>query len=177
MDTSSCIVTEDEYKVIKIENNLDHLNKDIEQVNDEIEQIKRLLFTHQEETPLQEAEEDDEMDYLETMPKELGSPVQKRKLVPAQKLLRKFRTEEELIEYYEMKAVDHRDRSMSNDQIIENDEEDIFEHIEQHNPKQQRGRRDRSDSLKKNIKRYTQMQRNLNDSRENDFEGFEDDIE
>jgi len=37
MDTSSCIVTEDEYKAIKIENNLENLNKDIEQVNDEIE--------------------------------------------------------------------------------------------------------------------------------------------
>ena len=34
---SSCIVTEDEYKAIKIENNLDNLNKDIEQVNVEIE--------------------------------------------------------------------------------------------------------------------------------------------
>ena len=37
MDTSSYIVTEDEYKAIKIENNLDNLNKDIEQVNVEIE--------------------------------------------------------------------------------------------------------------------------------------------
>lgn len=37
LDTSSFIVTEDEYKAIKIENNLDNLNKDIEQVNVEIE--------------------------------------------------------------------------------------------------------------------------------------------
>jgi hypothetical protein len=30
-------VTEDEYKAIKVENNLDNLNKDIEAVNEEIE--------------------------------------------------------------------------------------------------------------------------------------------
>ncbi len=36
-DTSSCIMFEDDYKAIKLENNLDHLNKDIEIVNDEIE--------------------------------------------------------------------------------------------------------------------------------------------
>lgn len=35
---------EDDYKAIKLENNLENLNKDIEQVNDEIEQIKKLLF-------------------------------------------------------------------------------------------------------------------------------------
>lgn len=29
-DTSSCIVMEDDYKAIKLENNLEHLNKDIE---------------------------------------------------------------------------------------------------------------------------------------------------
>jgi len=44
IDTSSCIVFEDDYKAIKLENNLEHLNKDIELVNDEIEQIKKLLF-------------------------------------------------------------------------------------------------------------------------------------
>lgn len=37
IDTSSCIIFEDDYKAIKLENNLDHLNKDIEIVNDEIE--------------------------------------------------------------------------------------------------------------------------------------------
>jgi len=35
---------EDDYKVIKLENNLQNLNKDIVMVNDEIEQIKKLLF-------------------------------------------------------------------------------------------------------------------------------------
>lgn len=35
---------EDDYKVIKLENNLQNLNKDIEMVNNEIEQIKKLLF-------------------------------------------------------------------------------------------------------------------------------------
>ncbi len=34
---SSSFVMEDDYKAIKLENNLDHLNKDIELVNDEIE--------------------------------------------------------------------------------------------------------------------------------------------
>lgn len=50
MDTSSCIVTEDDYKAIKIENNLENLNKDIELVNDEIEQIKKLLFNQNQQS-------------------------------------------------------------------------------------------------------------------------------
>lgn len=45
-DTSSIIATEDEYKAIKIENNLDNLNKDIELVNEEIEQIKKILLVN-----------------------------------------------------------------------------------------------------------------------------------
>jgi hypothetical protein len=44
LDASSCIVMEDDYKAIRLENNLEHLNKDIEKVNDEIEQIKKMLF-------------------------------------------------------------------------------------------------------------------------------------
>lgn len=38
------LVTEEEYKTIKLESNLQNLNKDLETVNEEIEQIKRLLF-------------------------------------------------------------------------------------------------------------------------------------
>lgn len=38
------MITEDEYKAIKLENNLDNLNKDIELVNEELEQIKKLIF-------------------------------------------------------------------------------------------------------------------------------------
>jgi len=46
---------EDDVKAIKIENNLANLNKDIMLVNDEIEQIKKLLFTTQND---EEAEDD-----------------------------------------------------------------------------------------------------------------------
>ncbi len=59
-DTNSCIVTEDEYKAIKVENNLDNLNKDIEAVNEEIEQIKKLLFTHQDQLALEEGGDSNE---------------------------------------------------------------------------------------------------------------------
>jgi uncharacterized spore protein YtfJ len=45
MDSSSILVTEDDVKAIKIESNLHNINKDIKKVNDEIEQIKRLLFS------------------------------------------------------------------------------------------------------------------------------------
>ena len=58
LDASSFIVMEDDVKAIKIENNLANLNKDIMQVNDEIEQIKKLLFTTQGD------EEDDFEDNL-----------------------------------------------------------------------------------------------------------------
>jgi hypothetical protein len=44
LEVSNSIVMEDDYKAIKLENNLEHLNKDIEKVNDEIEQIKKMLF-------------------------------------------------------------------------------------------------------------------------------------
>lgn len=42
--TSSVLITEDEYKAIKLENNLDNLNRDIELVNEELEQLKKLIF-------------------------------------------------------------------------------------------------------------------------------------
>ena len=51
--------------------------------------------------------------------------------------MRKFKTEEDLIEYYEMKAID---------KIIKEDEEE--------EEKVQYKRRDRLDSLKKNILKY-----------------------
>ena len=36
--------TEEEFKTIKIESNLDHLNKNLERVNQEIEQLKKMLL-------------------------------------------------------------------------------------------------------------------------------------
>lgn len=37
-------VTEDEYKTLKLENNLQNLNKDLQNVNEEIEEIKRMML-------------------------------------------------------------------------------------------------------------------------------------
>lgn len=48
LDASCSLVTQDEYNALKLENNLDHLNKDINQVNDELEQLKKLLFAQDE---------------------------------------------------------------------------------------------------------------------------------
>lgn len=73
-----------------------------------------------------------------------------------------------MIEYYELRAVDAYDRSDDNCspmvKALKNDSEQI--------PTE---KRDRSDSLRKNIKKYEKTHKNLNDSRENDFDGFDDD--
>ena len=87
--------------------------------------------------------------------------------------IRKFRTEEELIEYYELRAVDAYDRSDDNCspmiKALKNESDRI--------PQNQKPttKRDRSDSLRKNINKYEKTHKNLNDSRENDFDGFDDD--
>lgn len=52
--TQGGIVTEEDYKVIKLESNLNNLNKELGNVNDEIEQIKRLLL--QSNNPPEEQE-------------------------------------------------------------------------------------------------------------------------
>jgi hypothetical protein len=55
----------------------------------------------------------------------------------------------------------------------------MFSILEKNEKKRQT--RDRSNSLRKNIKTYERLSkklhRNLNDSRENDFDGFEDELE
>lgn len=43
-DPSYTFITENEYKAMKFENNLENLNQDICQVADELEQIKQMLF-------------------------------------------------------------------------------------------------------------------------------------
>jgi hypothetical protein len=49
MDASYTFVTEDEYNAIRLETNLEHLHQDINLVNDELEQIKKLLFQREED--------------------------------------------------------------------------------------------------------------------------------
>lgn len=51
------MITEEDYKALKLENNLDNLNKDIELVNEELEQIKKLLFV--QDTYNEEEEDND----------------------------------------------------------------------------------------------------------------------
>jgi hypothetical protein len=81
-----------------------------------------------------------------------------------------------MLDYYELKATDH-----IIDQIDE--EEDLFTDLDRrHKAKPKGNYRDRSNSLKKNIKKYERLSKNfksknLNDSRENDFDGFEEDLE
>jgi len=84
------LVTEEEYKTLKLESNLQNLNKDLETVNDEIEEIKRLLFQQNEATK-------------NVGPKMVTQEVPKRQLEPVAK---RFQNDEELLDYYEMKAVD-----------------------------------------------------------------------
>jgi hypothetical protein len=50
----SCIVTEEDYKTLKLENNLDNLNKDMQVVNREVEQIKKWIFDLQNDDNSQE---------------------------------------------------------------------------------------------------------------------------
>ena len=63
-----------------------------------------------------------------------------------------------MIEYYEMKAMDRR--GLENQENEEEEKESLV-------------RRDRSDSLRKNILKYEKHKKNLDDSREHDFEGFD----
>lgn len=76
-----------------------------------------------------------------------------------------------------MRATDLADKYEENP-IAEDDFDDdkqLFSGLEKHEPKPLNLGRDRSDSLKKNIKKYEQSRKkNLNDSRENDFEGFDE---
>lgn len=98
---------------------------------------------------------------------------QYKRVIPANQLIKKFRTEQDLIDYYEMKAVDPFDNS-----INEEEEEDYEVYQRMKHPNIKDKARKRSDSLKKNIKKFEQkmQKQNLNDSRYNDFEGFDDDF-
>ena len=104
--------------------------------------------------------------------------------------MKKFRNEEAMLDYYELKATDHIiDQIREEDEkkrLSEEEEEQDFElfmNLERRQNKRRIGHnRDRSNSLKKNIKNYERLSKrmkpqNLNDSRENDFDGFEDDLE
>ena len=104
--------------------------------------------------------------------------------------MKNFRNEEAMLEYYEMKATDHIiDQIEEEDQrkgLSEEEEPEDLENFMKLGRRQNKRRighnRDRSNSLKKNIKNYERLSKklkpqNLNDSRENDFDGFEDDLE
>lgn len=91
-----------------------------------------------------------------------------------------------MIEYYELKALDHIDDNYGGispdiieDAKYEEELENILKgelQIKSKGKQPNMNRRDRSDSIKKNIMKYEKMRRkNLNDSRENDFEGFDED--
>lgn len=47
--------------------------------------------------------------------------------MPPNRLLKRFRTEEELIEYYEMKAVDPLDEHNKSEEVLEEDEDSFDE--------------------------------------------------
>jgi hypothetical protein len=90
-----------------------------------------------------------------------------------------------MLDYYELKATDHMMDNKANqiEEDFDAEEETLFKNLEKnpsHNTQKLRlPNRDRSNSLKKNIKKYERLSKrfNLNDSRENDFEGFEDELE
>ncbi|CDW85369.1 UNKNOWN [Stylonychia lemnae] len=241
LDNSSFLITEDDIKTIRIENNIGNLNKDIKKVNDQIEQIKHMLFT-QNQIPMnpQVTSENNESWMDESVVSDFEVPPigsaqilnpKKRQLVPVSKINKNFRTEQEMIEHYELKALDLADGDLNLYQQIQTPQarqqqnqyqgnyrfgnsnikqqqqfhsnsgskmqynnnsaneigyeefkdqignlqigvEGLQKQISQNARLSNRGR---SDSLKKNIRKYEQnRKRNLNDSRENDFEGFDD---
>jgi hypothetical protein len=98
-----------------------------------------------------------------------------KKLIPGKNNIRKFRTEEELIDYYEMKAIDPYANNQPQDHDEDADEDDILKNTLDKQLSKEKRRR--ADSLKKNIKKYEKMYKNRNDSRDKDFEGFDEEID
>jgi hypothetical protein len=84
---------------MKLESNIQNLNRDLANVNEEIEQMKRLLFPQLEGPKM--------------LPISESQPL-KRQLEPL--TARCFKTDEELLDYYDMKAVDPYDRCEEGDE-------------------------------------------------------------
>lgn len=77
--------------------------------------------------------------------------------------LKRFRTEEDMLEYYELKAADHLIDKIEEEENKDSDE-DMFVMLEKqdkHKKNNQHGR-ERSDSLRKNIKTYERLSKKFN---------------